>query len=95
MTDNRRCYTDELNELVDRNAPREEIYARMQELIDRISGLLSATAREIHPLDYPFVVACMELSCANQRSLYSDEQLELVENLKAVIQRLDRTEEDA
>ena len=94
MTDNRRCYMDELDELVEKDAPEDEIIGRMQELINRISGMLAVIAREIHPADYPFVVACMEISCANQRSLYTEDQIDLVEDLKAVIQRRDRTEAD-
>lgn len=90
----RRCYMDELNTLVENNAPEEQILGRMQELLNRISGLLAIVVGEIHPSDYPFVVACMELSCENQRSLYTEEQLQLVENLKIAIQRQDRTEED-
>ena len=90
----RRCYMDELNALVENNAPEDEILGRMQELVNLISEKLAVVAMAIHPNDYPFVVACMELSCANQRSLYTEEQLQLIENLKTVLQRRDRTEED-
>lgn len=84
----RRCYMDELNTLVENNAPEDEIIGRIQELINRISGLLAVVVHEIHPRDYPFVVACMELSCANQRSLYTEEQLQLVEDLKQMTVRV-------
>lgn len=94
MNDTRRCYSAELDELVEKDAPEDEILGRMQELINRISGLLAVVAREIHPRDYPFVVACMELSCANQRSLYTEEQLQLIEDLKTVLQRRDRLPEE-
>lgn len=85
---------DELNTLVENNAPADEILGRTQELINLISEKLGVVATAIHPNDYPFVVACMEKSCENQRSLYTEEQLQLVENLKIAIQRQDRTEED-
>lgn len=90
----RRCYMDELNALVENNAPEEQILGRMQELIDLISEKLSVVATAIHPNDYPFVVACMEKNCANQRSLYTEEQLQLIEDLKTMLQLRDRTEED-
>lgn len=89
MNDTRRCYSAELDDLVEKDAPDDEILGRMQELINRISGLLAVVAREIHPRDYPFVVACMELSCANQRSLFTEEQLQLVEDLKQMTVRVD------
>lgn len=94
MTDNRRCYTDELNALVRGGAPQEEIFALAQELLDRISGLLAVVARTVHPADYPFVVAVMELTCAHQRSLYDAEQIELVDNLKEIIERRDPPREE-
>lgn len=94
MNDTRRCYSAELDELVEKDAPEDEILGRMQELINRISGLLAVVAHEIHPRDYPFVVACMELSCANQRSLFTEEQLQLIEDLKTVLQRRDRLPEE-
>ena len=85
----RRCYMDELNTLVENNAPEEQILGRMQELINMISEKLAVVATEINPSDYPFVVACMELSCANQRTLFSPGEIQLVEDLKQMTVRVD------
>lgn len=85
----RRCYMDELDTLVENNAPEEEILGRMQELINLISGKLAVVAREIHPRDYPFVVACMEKSCENLRTRFSPGKIQLVENLKQMTVRVD------
>ena len=85
----RRCYMDELNTLVEKNAPEEEIFGRMQELINLISGKLAVVAMEINPSDYPFVVACMEKSCENLRTLFSPDEIQLVEDLKRMTVRVD------
>jgi len=85
----RRCYMDELNTLVENNAPEEQILGRMQELIDLISEKLAVVATAIHPNDYPFVVACMEKSCENLRTLFSPGEIQLVEDLKQMTVRVD------
>lgn len=79
---------DELNTLVENNAPADEILGRMQELIDLISEKLAVVAAAIHPNDYPFVVACMEKSCENMRRLFSPGEIQLVEDLKQMIVRV-------
>ncbi len=78
----RRCYMDELNALVENNAPEDEILGRTQELVNLIGEKLAVVATAIHPSDYPFVVACMEKSCENLRTLFSPGEIQLVENLK-------------
>ena len=85
----RRCYMDELNTLVENNAPEDEILGRMQELIDLISEKLDVVATAIHPNDYPFVVACMEKTCENLRTRFSPGAIQLVEDLKQMTVRVD------
>lgn len=85
----RRCYMDELNALVENNAPEEQILGRMQELVNLISEKLAVVAMAIHPSDYPFVVACMEKSCENMRRLFSTGEIQLVEDLKQMTVRVD------
>ena len=85
----RRCYMDELNALVENNAPEDEIFGRMQELVNLISEKLAVVAMEINPSDYPFVVACMEKTCENLRTLFSPGEIQLVEDLKQMTVRVD------
>ena len=80
---------DEVLTLVEAKAPEDEIIGRMQELLNLISEKLSVVAMEIHPSDYPFVVACMEKSCENLRTLFSPGEIQLVEDLKQMTVRVD------
>lgn len=84
---------EELNTLVENEAPADEILGRMQELIDLISEKLGVVAMAIHPNDYPFVVACMEKTCQNLRTRFSPGDLQLVEDLKQMTVRLDGVKE--
>lgn len=88
MTDNRRCFMDEVLTLVEAKAPEDEIFGRMQELVNLISEKLSVVAMEIQS-DFPFVVACMEKSCENLRTLFSPGEIQLVEDLKQMTVRVD------